>query len=467
MSQSISPPKSVYCLGIGGVGVGALAEYLIHRGWQVSGSDAVSNAITSRLKSMGAAIFTEHLVEHLDGVDEVIHSGAVSLNHPVLCAAKERNIPIFHRGKFLSKILSDSYSIVVSGTHGKTTTASIMSYFMRAQGLLVNDFIGGDLNQSVTQNTFVDTPYSVAEADESDGSFLFLHPKIAIITNLDADHLSAYENDFSNLQRSFKQFIAQVDDDGLIIICIDHPVLREMIPDIKQRLITYGFDDEADIKISHYVQNGLSSEFLVTTRAWQRLVALNLPGQHNALNALPSLAVAEYLGALDIDNLGALSIFPGVKRRLQRHASTELNNAEIMVFEDYGHHPEEIAVTIKALRQAWSDKRIVMVFQPHRYSRTSDLFEDFVAVLAQVDNLILLEVYDAGEALDVNATSEKLAAAVARDSLSDPLYVKDNQSLMAILQKNLRSNDVVVFQGAGCVGQHAKHLCEQSHFMTQ
>ncbi|MBV53064.1 MAG: UDP-N-acetylmuramate--L-alanine ligase [Coxiellaceae bacterium] len=456
MYQQIEVPQHVYCLGIGGIGVGALAEYLHHQGWQVSGSDTQPSAMTMRLQDLGVSIFNEHQVDHLENVDKVVYSSAIPSNHPVLKMALQRKIPVMQRGKLLADILSSYYSIVVAGTHGKTTTVSLMAYLLKAQGLNLNHFIGGSLNDGSGPVALADSQYMLAEADESDGSFLFMKPKIAVVTNIDPDHLATYQGDFSILKRSFLQFMSQVDENGLVVLCIDHPVVRELLPSIDRRVVTYGFSEDADFRASHYSQQELNSCFRLKTPTQFHEIEFNLPGQHNVLNLLACTAVAEHMNVLDEKGLSLLKDFPGVGRRLQLHLSKKFDDGYVHVFEDYGHHPCELEVTIKTLRQAWPDRRLVMIFQPHRYSRTHELFDEFVDVLGKVDLLLLMDVFSAGESTISEATSEALARGLCERSSLDPILVCGGDSVQSSLGAELKPGDIILFQGAGSIGRMAK-----------
>ncbi len=456
MQQWIKSSQRIYCLGIGGVGVGALAEYLHHQGCVVTGSDTQPSAMTMRLQHLGIPIFNEHQIEHLQDVDMVVYSSAIHPKHPVLQAAQAQKIPLVQRGKLLANILQNYESIVVAGTHGKTTTASLLSYLMKAQGVALNHFIGGTINGEKSPIAITESRYMLAEADESDGSFLFIHPKIAVITNIDADHLVSYGDSFSVLKDSFRQFISQVQDDGLVVLCIDHPVVRELLPGVTRPVMTYGFSEDADYRASQYQQHELSSTFRLTTPCQSEVVPFNMPGQHNVLNLLASIAVAEHVQGMGELRLKALGQFPGVGRRLQLHASRSYRDQAVHIFEDYGHHPEEIAVTINTLRQAWPDRRLIMAFQPHRYSRTQELFAEFSRVLSQVDALLLLDVYSAGEALIPGASSDDLADCIQAQSLIQPTRVSDGDKLQSELRGQLLPGDMVLFQGAGSIGSMAK-----------
>ena len=456
MQPWIKSSQRVYCLGIGGVGVGALAEYLHHQGCQVTGSDTQPSAMTMRLQHLGIPIFNEHQVEHLRDIDLVVYSSAIHPEHPVLQEAQALKIPLMQRGKLLANILQGYQSIVVAGTHGKTTTVSLLAYLMKAQGVSLNHFIGGTINGETSPIAINDSQYMLAEADESDGSFLFIHPNIAVITNIDADHLASYRDSFSVLKDSFRQFIAQVHADGLVVLCIDHPVVRELLPLVDRPVVTYGFSNDADYRADHYQQKELNSTFTLTTPSLTEEVQFNLPGQHNVLNLLASIAVADYLQGQKPLNLQAMGGFPGVGRRLQLHASCTFNEKAVHIFEDYGHHPEEIAVTINTLRQAWPDRRLIMAFQPHRYSRTQELFAEFSRVLSQVDALLLLDVFSAGEELIPGASSDELAGDIQAKYQVESTRVSDGDKLQAVLREKLLPGDVVLFQGAGSIGRMAK-----------
>lgn len=459
LSDSIR--QHVYCLGIGGIGVGALAEFLYLKGYRVSGSDCVPNAMTVHLQGLGIDIFHQHDISHLDGVDLVVYTSAVAEDHPVLQYAKVKGIPVVKRGQLLADCVRGYYNIVVAGTHGKTTTTALMSYLSQQAGLDPNYFIGGTIQGELSPVAVTGSHYMIAEADESDGSFLSLSSDIAIITNIDADHLETYQGDFELLKRSFLQFIHQVAEDGVVVLCVDNAVVRALLPEVERSIVTYGFSEDAHYRVSDYQQHALQSTFRLTTNQGEQDLTFSMPGQHNVLNAVACVAVADHLAVDRVHTTKALVDFPGVGRRLQLHGEYgEYSDSDrsICVFEDYGHHPAEIAVTIQTLRQAWSSRRLVMAFQPHRFSRTQQLFDEFVAVLSQVDVLFLLEVYGAGESPLEGVSSAALSDSIAAQGEPLPVVVSDTDQLLDQLQCVMAPGDVIVFQGAGNIGQMAKAL---------
>lgn len=452
--------KHVHCIGIGGIGVSALAELLLKKGFSVSGSDLQTNAQTEHLAKLGIAISTPHNAKNVENADWVVYSSAISENNPEYVAAKAKNLPLLSRGKALAEFIEPYKVIAVSGTHGKTTTTALTAYLLTQLGFDPSYAIGGIMcgDASPAHLGCDDSPYFVVEADESDATFLHIQPFYAIATNIDVDHLDAYGGDFNQLQESFIQFLEKVPAQGAAIVCIDDPIINALIPRIKSRLITCGFSQDADIRVSDYHQQGLMSCFQLHVRDAQPVsVSLSLSGQHNVQNALAAIAVAVELGASIDDIVAALPHFPGVERRFRCHGQMNLAQGTATVIEDYGHHPSEIKVTIETAKLAWPDKRVVLVFQPHRYTRTRDLYKEFVSVLSEADELFLLDVYAASEEPIDGINSQQLADDIYAKTAKVP-HLTNLQSLPKMLHQQLRNSDTLILQGAGSVGSIADDL---------
>lgn len=451
--------KNVHCIGIGGIGVSGLAELFLANGVQVSGSDEKESANTQRLRKLGAKIAIGHVAENVQHPDFVIYSSAIGPSNCEYQAAVEQNIPLISRGQALANFVNSYTSVAIGGTHGKTTTTGLVANLLIQADLDPSYAVGGIINNATSPTRVGHGKYFVAEVDESDASFLFMRPTYAIVTNIDADHLETYGGDFSALKRSFINFLEKIPAHGVAIVCIDDPVVREVIPKLKSKIVTYGFSADADIKASNYQQNGLISEFIVTDLSGQCFpISLSIPGQHNAQNALAAVAVGNLLNISIEVMQRALFTFPGMGRRFQGHGQMQLAVGQATIIEDYGHHPREIKVTLEAARRTWPDKRIVCVFQPHRYTRTRDLYQDFIQVLAEVDKLYLVDVYSAGEAPLTGITSSALLVDVAKQAKCAPEYVGDLAELPEILYTGLKDQDVVILQGAGSIGAVAKQL---------
>jgi UDP-N-acetylmuramate--alanine ligase len=454
----------VHFVGIGGAGMGGIAEVVVNQGYDVSGSDLSDNTVTKHLKELGVTIIHGHQASNVTGADLVVTSTAVPANNPEVIAAKEANIPVIPRAKMLALLMQRKYGIAISGTHGKTTTTSLVASVL-AQADLHPTFVIGGLLKSVGANAQLGTgEYFVAEADESDASFLFLKPKIAVITNIDEDHLSTYNGQMSELRRSFLEFVSGITAEGAVILCADDPIASSLIAEIKAPVITYGFCDEADLQITDFQQRGLESHFRVINKleGLSEVFVLNLPGKHNVLNATASYAVARKLGVAQTAVKNAFQNFMGIGRRFQLHGDVELATGKALIIDDYGHHPREIAATVDAIRLVWPQRRLVMAYQPHRYTRTLALMQDFAAVLSTTDVLLLLEVYSAGEALIPGADGMALCQAVISLGKVIPKFVSDVELLPQIAKDVLQDGDILLIQGAGSIGSvAAKMACVQ------
>jgi UDP-N-acetylmuramate--alanine ligase len=451
--------KRIHFVGIGGAGMGGIAEVLLNEGYQISGSDISENPVVKRLTALGANIIIGHHGDNINGASVIVISTAIKANNPEIIAAKAQRIPLVRRAEMLAELMRFRHGIAIAGTHGKTTTTSLMASLFAEAELDPTFVIGGLLNSAGTNARLGTSRYLIAEADESDASFLHLQPMVAVITNIDADHMDTYGGDFDKLKDTYIEFLHNLPFYGVAVVCIDNPVVKELLPRIGRAVITYGFSEEADIKASNYQQNGNVSSFNVQRAGKADLqLSLNLPGEHNVLNALAAIAVAEDEGVSEQAIISSLSSFAGIGRRFEHLANLSTTKGEMVLIDDYGHHPSEVKATITAMRNGWPEKRLVMVFQPHRYSRTRDLYEDFVEVLSQVDCLFLLDVYAAGETLITNADSKSLARSIRQRGQIEPVYVSDVALLPELLAAQLQAGDMVITQGAGNIGALAKEL---------
>ncbi|MDP2714763.1 UDP-N-acetylmuramate--L-alanine ligase [Rheinheimera sp.] len=456
--------ERIHFVGIGGAGMGGIAEVLVNEGYNVSGSDIAPNAVTERLITLGAKVCFGHDAAYIDGASVVVVSSAINTANPEVAAARELRIPVVRRAEMLGELMRFRHGIAVAGTHGKTTTTSLLASIFAEAGTDPTFVIGGLLNSAGSNARLGAGRYLIAEADESDASFLHLQPLATVITNIEADHMDTYQGDFEKLKATYLEFCHNLPFYGIAVVCIDDPVLRALIPQIGRTVLTYGFSEDADFVISEFNQNGTQSRFVITDNTSgdgngnQREVALNLPGKHNALNATAAFALALDEGISEQAILAALHKFEGIGRRFQQYGEFDTGNGKVLLLDDYGHHPTEVAVTIAAVRAAWPERRLVMAYQPHRYSRTRDLYDDFTRVLSGVDKLLLLEVYPAGETAIAGADSRNLCRSIrARGSL-DPVYIAEPAELAPALADVLQDGDVLLTQGAGNIGALVKKL---------
>lgn len=452
--------KKIHFVGIGGAGMGGIAEVLHNQGYQVSGSDCVENSMTQRLRQLGLTLFSQHDAKHIQNADVVVRSTAIPDHNPEITAARQAHIPVIPRAQMLGELMRFRQGIAVAGTHGKTTTTSLISSILAEGGLDPTFVIGGLLNSAGTNARLGSSPYFVAEADESDASFLFLHPLMAVVTNIDADHMGTYEGSFERLKQTFLDFLDQLPFYGLAVMCHDDPEVRQILPQLSRPVITYGIEQGADIQATHIHSEGFRTRFTVNRPDRPPFeVTLNLPGYHNVLNALAAITVASEVGVSDLAITKALSQFGGVGRRLQTLGEIEFSQGKkALIIDDYGHHPREIAATLQAVRQAWPNRRIVMAYQPHRYTRTRDLFKDFAQVLSTVDQLLLLDVYSAGEAPIDGADSAALCHAIQAAGANHALHIADKDKFLDTLKMALRDQDILLMQGAGNIGAMAANL---------
>ncbi|MGB2079279.1 MAG: UDP-N-acetylmuramate--L-alanine ligase [Vibrio sp.] len=453
--------KCIHFVGIGGAGMSGIAEVLLNEGYQISGSDMARNPVTQRLEQRGAHIFIGHAPSHVDTASVVVVSTAIAADNPELVAAKAKRIPVIRRAEMLAEIMRFRHGIAVAGTHGKTTTTALVTQIYSEAGLDPT-FVNGGLVKSVGTNARLGSSrYLIAEADESDASFLHLNPMVSIVTNIEADHMETYGGDFETLKQTFIEFLHNLPFYGQAIMCIDDPIVRELIPRVSRQVITYGFSDDADVRLTNYHQQGQQGRFTIQRPGRDDLdVCLNIPGRHNALNAAAAIAVATEDDIDDEAIVRALEQTQGTGRRFDHHGEFETGKGKAMLVDDYGHHPSEVDVTIQAARSGWPDKRLVMIFQPHRYSRTRDLYDDFANVLEKVDVLIMLDVYSAGEAPIAGADSRSLCRTIRTRGKLEPIFVGDTQDLPAALSNVIEDGDLILTQGAGNVGKVAKTLAD-------
>lgn len=455
--------KHIHFIGIGGVGMGGIAEVLLNLGYRVSGSDLQENSLIQHLRRLGARIMIGHHADHLQTADVVVVTTAVSADNIELVAAREQRIPVVPRAEMLAELMRFSYGIAVAGTHGKTTTTSLTAALLSEGELDPTFVIGGRLNSAGTNARLGTGRYLIAEADESDASFLYLQPMIAVVTNIDDDHMATYEGDFEKLKATFLEFLHHLPFYGLAVLCIDDEVVDSILPEITRPVTTYGEDARADFRISDIKQFQGQSEFTVneTGSGLQYRIRLNMPGLHNVLNATAGLAIARSLGVEVAVCQRALLKFDGVGRRFNILGEKQIADGNVLLIDDYGHHPTEIAATIAACRGGWADRRLVVIFQPHRYTRTRDLFDDFARVLSMVDVLIVLEVYPAGETKIPGADARSLCRAIRLRGQVEPVLAEDTQALFSVLPGLLQDKDLLLTLGAGDVGTIAKTLEQQ------
>jgi UDP-N-acetylmuramate--alanine ligase len=460
MTKRMGPIRCVHFVGIGGAGMAGIAEVLINLGYRVQGSDLRLGATTVRLASLGAIVYEGHAVEHLGDADVVVVSSAVAKDNPEVVEAQQRRIPVVARAQMLGELMRFRYGIAVAGTHGKTTTTSLVASVLAEGGLDPTFVIGGRLASAGANAKLGAGEYLVAEADESDASFLHLQPMIAVVTNIDADHLGTYGGDMSRLKQAFLEFLHNLPFYGLAVLCSDDANTRDLIPETGRRVVSYGFGERADIRVSALERHGLQTEFRVEQRGKprSRRFRLNLPGVHNVTNALAAIAVADELDIATEAVQAAFEKFSGIDRRLQKLGTVRTIVGEVTFVDDYGHHPTEIAATLAAARDAWPGRRIVVVFQPHRYTRTRDLLDDFARVLAGVEALVLTDVYSAGEEPITGADGKALARAVRARGAVEPVFVEDLAELPVVLGNIIRADDVVLTLGAGNIGAVALSL---------
>ncbi len=469
--------KRIHFVGIGGVGMCGIAEVLLNQGYQICGSDMRASLVTERLQRLGTQIHIGHRQSNIDQADVVVVSSAVGEDNPEVIAARAQRIPVVRRAEMLAELMRYRHGIAVAGTHGKTTTTSLMASVLAQAGLDPTFVIGGKLTSAGTNARLGESRYLVAEADESDASFLHLQPMVSIVTNIDADHMDTYGGDFNQVKKAFIEFLHNLPFYGLAVLCSDDPVVREILPDIGRPLLTYGVNEDADYRAVDIQQQGMTSSFTALRPDAQPplQIKLNMPGLHNIQNALATIAVASDEGVSDQAIQEGLAQFQGVGRRFQiqgyfpvpestdapQTPATADTADTVMMVDDYGHHPREVAATIAAIRQGWPEKRLVMLYQPHRYSRTRDLYEDFVQVLSQADVLLLMEIYPAGEEPIAGADGRSLCRSIRQRGQIDPIFVERGADVGQLLQHLLHPGDLLLTQGAGDVGALSQDLAQR------
>ena len=453
MSHPMGRVRKIHMLGIGGSGMAGIAEVLLNLGYEISGTDLKESAATQRLTALGAKIFYGHKAENAHGVDAVVVSTAVKTGNPELSYAHEHRIPVVRRAEMLAELMRFRQGIAIAGTHGKTTTTSLVASVLAEGGLDPTYVIGGRLKSAGANARLGAGSYLVAEADESDASFLHLSPMMSAVTNIDADHLETYGGDFKKLKATFVEFLHRLPFYGLAVMCVDDPVVRELLPEIGRPILTYGLSADADVRALDIRPEGTGAHFTVTTRGGAREeLHLNLPGEHNVQNALVAVAVGRELGVSFDAIRRALSGFQGVGRRCELHGELQFSKGSFQLVDDYGHHPREIAATFQAMRAAHPTRRLVVAFQPHRYTRTRDLFEDFCEILSQADVLLLCEIYAAGEEPIDGADGRALTRGIRARGKVEPVFLKSVQEIPAALDAVLLSDDLVLTLGAGDIG---------------
>jgi UDP-N-acetylmuramate--alanine ligase len=452
--------NAVHFVGIGGSGMSGIAEVMLSLGYQVQGSDLKSSAVIERLRNLGATVFVGHDSRNIENADAVVVSSAVDNRNPEVAAARKLLMPVVRRAEMLAELMRFRYSIAVAGTHGKTTTTSLVASVLAEGGLDPTFVIGGRLKSADSNARLGQGEYLVAEADESDASFVDLKPMLAIVTNIDADHMSTYQGDIDKLRGAFVRFLHNLPFYGLAVLCTDDPGVREVLGDVGRSILTYGVESNADISARDIRFAAGKTHFRVVRKDIDQPldICLRLPGMHNVRNALAAIAVAGELQISDQAVVAALEKFEGIDRRFQNYGDIRTRNGKVMLVDDYGHHPTEIAATVHAARAGWPGRRLVLVFQPHRYTRTRDLLDDFATVLSEADILVLLEVYAAGEAPIAGADGRAIARAVRGRGSVEPVFVELLDNLVPVLDELLKKDDLLLTMGAGDIGAFAAQL---------
>ena len=455
--------RNIHFIGIGGAGMSGIAEVFHNLNYHISGSDIADNAMVRHLRDLGIDITIGHSSENVAEAHVVVVSTAIDEDNPEIEAAREMRIPVVRRAEMLAELMRFRRGIAVAGTHGKTTTTSLVASVLARGDIDPTYVIGGKLISSGSHARLGLSDYLVAEADESDASFLYLQPMMSIVTNIDNDHLSTYEGDFERLKQAFIEFLHHLPFYGLAVLCLDDPVVREIMADIARPVLTYGESEDADVHITDVVAKGARTCFSVRLPDESELlnIELNLTGKHNVLNATAAISIAWELGVSPAAIVEALAEFSGIGRRCQISENLQVANGRIMHIDDYGHHPNEIAATLAGIRAAWPEKRLTVLFQPHRFTRTRDLFEDFTQVLADVDRLILLEVYPAGEAHIKDADGRALARSIRNRGKVDPVFVEELEGLDEVVDKVLQDEDIFLTLGAGSIGAWSAEFLAQ------
>lgn len=462
MKDRMRKINRIHFVGIGGVGMGGIAEVLLNLGYAVQGSDLKDSRVTNRLRGLGAEIFIGHRGDNVGDADLVVVSSAIDPANPEIAIARDERLPIVRRAEMLAELMRFRYAIAVAGTHGKTTTTSLVASILAEAGEDPTFLIGGRLKSADTNGRLGDGHYLVAEADESDASFIHLKPMMSVVTNIDSDHLSTYGGDVEALRDSFLEFLHNLPFYGVTVMCLDDPGVRAILPECNRAVLTYGVDADADIRAYDIASEGTRSRFRVarvgTAEALD--VVLNLPGHHNVLNALAAIGVALELELDDAAVVRALAEFEGIDRRMQILGQVRVTGGDVLFVDDYGHHPTEIAATLQAARTGWPDRRIVLIFQPHRYTRTQELLDDFAEVLSAAQPLFVTEVYAAGEDPIAGADGRAICRAIRARGQIEPVFVPDLDELPERLSSVLAAGDLVLTLGAGSIGSAATALPE-------
>lgn len=458
--------KRIHFVGIGGSGMSGIAEVLLNQGYQISGSDITVGPTVKRLKASGMEIFKGHAKQHIEGADVVVKSSAVTLENPEISAAYELGVPVVRRAEMLAELMRYRHGVAVAGTHGKTTTTSLITAVFAEAKRDPTFIVGGRVNRTGTNAKLGDSRYIIAEADESDASFLHLQPMVSVVTNIEPDHMETYGFDFDQLKTTYIEFLHNLPFYGLAVVCIDDPVIQELLKSIGRPTLTYGFGENAAYRITEFSMINGRGNFVIDRPDNQKSlsVTLNIPGRHNALNAAAAIAVASDEGISDNAIIAGLEKFCGVGRRFETigeyPVGKDAKAGTATLVDDYGHHPTELKATIDAVRDGWPEKRLFMVFQPHRYSRTRDLYEDFVQVLSEVDLLIILDVYSAGEEPIVGAGSKNLCNSIRQRGAIDPIYAETMEQIPSLVASLVQADDLVLTQGAGSVSKLVTMLKE-------
>lgn len=461
--EAMQAVKQIHMIGIGGSGMNGIACILLNLGFEISGSDRAPSETVQQLQAKGARVLIGHDASHLKGADVVVISSAIGERNPEVVAAREAGIPVIPRAEMLAELMRFRYGIAVAGTHGKTTTTSLVATLLEEAGLDPTYIIGGRINRVGESGAQLGQGrYLVAEADESDASFLHLQPMLAVVTNIDEDHMSTYGGDLARLDRTFEEFIHHLPFYGCAVVCADDPGVQRVVGRLSRPLLRYGFSEGVDFGAEQIELKAGQSHFQLRRPNQPLLpITLNLPGHHNVLNALAAIAVGAYLGVEDAVMVRALAQFQGIARRFQNYGFAAFPKGRVEVVDDYGHHPSEVAATIDTIRRSWPGRRLVLAFQPHRYSRTRDLYEDFVEVLSRVDQLLLLEVYAAGEEPIPGADGRSLSRSIRARGAVEPILVKGVDELIEVLPNLVADGDLLLLSGAGSIGQAAERIAEQ------
>lgn len=460
MKNRMRKINRIHLVGIGGVGMGGIAEVLVNLGYEVQGSDLKQSSVTRRLKTLGVEIFIGHRAENIGDADLVVVSSAIDPENPEIVVAREQRRPIIRRAEMLAELMRFRYAIAVAGTHGKTTTTSLIASVLAEAGEDPTFVIGGRLKSADTNGRLGAGQYLVAEADESDASFMHLQPMMSVVTNIDSDHLSTYAGDVGQLRQSFLDFLHNLPFYGVAIMCYDDDGVQSILPDVKRAVLTYGLNPEADLCAREIVTDGAGCQFQVSRPGKDEaiMIALNLPGRHNVLNALAAIAVAHELELDDAAVQKALAEFQGIDRRMQILGDVRTSNGQVLFIDDYAHHPTEIAATLQAVRAGWPGRRLVVVFQPHRFTRTRELLDDFAEVLSASDRLFVTEVYAAGEDPIAGSDGRSICRAVRTRAQVEPVFVPDLGELPELLAGVVADGDLVLTLGAGDIGAAASAL---------